>query len=162
MRPFSILALAALCVSSGAAAQPERPYRPSAPTIVATPLALAIVGFDRDGDLQVSRPEYDWGVSKSFAGFDRDSDGFLSLIERTPWSEVTLGNAGALPGRFEFDRDGDDKIVRAEFVALFAARFVDLDKNRDATLSRSELVALVDSPLSRRDRRRAERVTRPQ
>lgn len=150
MRLTLALGLAGIAASSAIAAKPE-PYVPSPPTIVASPLALAIVGFDRDGDLNVSRPEYDWGVSKSFAGFDRDSDSALSLIELTPWSQATLGNAGALPGRFDFDRNGDDKISRDEFMGLFAARFGTLDKNNDSILSRSELVSFADLPT--RDRR---------
>ena len=151
MRLFFLLTLAMVAVASGALAKKQEPYVPSPPTIVASPLGLAIVGFDRDGDLSVTRPEYDWGASKSFAGFDRNNDGFLSLIELTPWSEATLGNSGALPGRFDFDRDGDDKVSQAEFSALFGARFTALDKNNDKALSRSELVSFADLP--RRDRR---------
>jgi hypothetical protein len=152
---FLILTAAlASAASEPVLARDDQPYRPSPPTITASPLALAVAGFDRDLDLQVSRPEYDWGVSKSFAAFDRDSDEALSLIELTAWAEATLGSQGALPGRFDFDRDGNDRIARSEFIALFGSRFADLDKNKDMVLSRSELVSVVDPPFQMRGRRR--------
>jgi hypothetical protein len=156
-----LFSLPLLLISSAAAAAPkeDQAYRPSPPTIVATPLTLAIAAFDRDGDLKVSRNECDWGVAKAFAGADRNGDESLSLIEFGAWAEVTLGNAGALPGRFDFDSDGDDKISRAEFRSLFAARFATLDTNKDAVLVRSELVSFVDTPLprGRRNERARER-----
>lgn len=154
LRPTPLFSLPLLLLMSAAAAPAAAPkqaqtYRPSPPTIVATPLTLAIATFDRDGDLKVSRNEYEWGVAKSFAGADRNGDETLSLIEIGAWAEATLGNGGALPGRFDFDSDGDDRISRAEFRNLFAARFATLDSNKDAVLVRSELVSFVDTPLPR-------------
>ncbi len=163
LRPTPMFHLPLLLLMSGAAAAAPKQalsYRPSPPTIVATPLTLAIATFDRDGDLKVSRNEFEWGVAKSFAGADRNGDETLSLIEIGTWAEATLGNAGALPGRFDFDSDGDDRISRAEFRSLFAARFATLDSNKDATLVRSELVSFVDTPLprGRRNERAKQRV----
>lgn len=151
MRPSLLFSLSLLLLSSAAVAAPKEAetYRPSPPTIVAAPLGMAIAAFDRDGDLKVSRNEYEWGVAKAFAGADRNGDDTLSLIEFGAWAEATLGNAGALPGRFDFDSDGDDRISRAEFRSLFAARFAMLDANRDGALVRSELVSFVDTPLPR-------------
>jgi hypothetical protein len=134
----------------------EQPYRPTMATITASPVALAIAGFDRDGDLEVSRSEYDEQVQRSFVRGDRDQDGTIGLIELSAWAEVTLGNATALPGRFDFDRDGDDRISSGEFGAEFTRRFAELDKNKDSKLSRTELVtfvALPDGSLRRRERR---------
>jgi hypothetical protein len=162
LRPSLLFSLPLLLIGSAAVAAPkeEEPYRPSPPTIVATPFTLAIAAFDRNGDLKVSRNEYEWGVAKAFAGADRNGDETLSLIEFGGWAEATLGNAGALPGRFDFDRDGDDRISRAEFRRLFAARFATLDTNRDAALVRAELISLVDTPLPRggRNERARQRV----
>jgi len=121
-------------------------YRPAPATIVATPLAVAIAGFDRDRDLVVTRAEFDEQVRSSFARGDSDGDGFIGLIELSSWAEATLGHATALPGRFDFDRDGDDRISSAEFEAEFARRFAALDRNRDSRLTRSELVTLVALP----------------
>lgn len=149
------LFLGGLALSSGAMARKEEPYVTSAPTIVASPLALAIASFDRNGDLQVTRAEYDAEVLRSFAGGDRDGDGFMGLIELSAWASATLGNATALPGAFDFDRDGDDKISRAEFVAYFGRQFTALDVDRDGKLVRSELVQLIATP--QRDGKRGRR-----
>lgn len=153
----------ALCLwSSAAAAAPdcrkdERVYRPGPPTIAATPVALAIAGFDRDGDLRVTRAEYDGQVKSSFARGDKDGNGLISLIELSAWAEATLGNAGALPGPFDFDKDGDDKVSGVEFAAEFSTRFAALDKDKDEILLRSELLMLVDTPFrDRRGRNRCE------
>lgn len=151
---FVLIALVATCVSSTVSAKKEEPYRPSPPTIIASPFAMAVGAFDRDGDYKVSRAEFDWGVSRAFAAFDRDGDGSLSLIEFAAWAEAVLGNSGALPGQFDFDRDGNDKISRDEFRDYFAGRFAALDKNRDGSLSRAELVSFAPSPMRDRDDRR--------
>jgi hypothetical protein len=79
--PHSLLPL--LLIGTVAAAAPggdAKTYRPTPPTIVATPITLAIAAFDQDGDLRVSRTEYDAAVRRSFAAFDRNHDGSLSLI----------------------------------------------------------------------------------
>jgi hypothetical protein len=157
LRPMPLFPLSLLLMSSAVAAAPKESetYRPSPPTIVATPFTMSVAAFDRDGDLKVSRNEYEWGVAKSFAGADRNGDDSLSLIEFGAWAEATLGNAGALPGRFDFDSNGDDKISRAEFRSLFAARFTTLDSNKDGALVRSELVSFVDTALPRGRKERA-------
>ena len=146
MRKFLIPLLVIAVCPVPAAAKDKEPYQPSPPTIVASPLAMAIAAWDRDGDLKVSRPEFDWGVSRSFAAFDRQNDGTLSLIEFGTWAMATLGNSGALPGHFDLDRDGDDKISSKEFKAYFDARFKSLDANADGVLTRGELVTLIAAP----------------
>ena len=155
MRNAFLIALAAAFASTaGSAKKGEEPYRPSPPTIIASPFAMAVAAFDRDGDYKVSRAEYDWGVSRAFAAFDRDGDGSLSLIEFAAWAEAALGSSGALPGQFDFDKDGNDKISRDEFRDYFAGRFATLDKNNDGSLSRAELVSFAPQPArDRRDRR---------
>jgi hypothetical protein len=162
LRLTLLFPLLLLLMSGAAIAAPKEgeAYRASAPTIVATPLSMVIAAFDRDGDLKVNRNEYEWGVAKAFAGADRNGDDTLSLIEFGAWAEATLGSGGALPGRFDFDSDGDDRISRAEFRSLFAARFAALDSNKDGALVRSELVSLIDTPLprGRRNERTRERL----
>jgi hypothetical protein len=153
----AFVAVAAIAAPANAQERSEdQPYRPTMATITASPVALAIAGFDRDGDLEVSRSEYDEQVQRSFSRGDRDQDGSIGLIELSAWAETTLGNATALPGRFDFDRDGDDKISSGEFGSEFSRRFAELDKNKDSKLSRTELVtfvALPDGSLRRRERR---------
>ncbi|MDT9598325.1 EF-hand domain-containing protein [Sphingosinicella rhizophila] len=152
-RIWMMLCLAASLGAGGAQAQRRdfRDYQHSPTTIAATPATLAIAGFDRDGDLKVSRAEYDSEVLRSFAIGDQNKDDLLSLIEFSIWAEAVLGDANAIPGPFNFDKDGDDKISNVEFVAEFAKRFGELDKDRDSVLVRSELIVLIDTPL--RDRR---------
>ena len=160
--PAALLVLTFLCLAAeGSMAQKkkddQRTYQPPPPTIVATPLALVIAGFDRDGDMIVTHAEFADGVARSFALADSDHDGKVSMIELADWAEVALGNRGALPGPFDFDRDGNDSISREEFTGLFEARFTALDKDGDKVLKRSELVSFAASPpFSKQERRRSQ------
>ncbi len=164
MRAAALIVLVALASTSAAAQRREEPYRPTAPTITATPFTLAVAGFDRDGDLLVSRAEYDAGAAAAFARADQDGNGRISLIELSAWSVATLGNSGAIPGQFDFDKDGDDSISRQEFLGLFAERFATLDVDKDNVLKRAELISFAATPpLDRRERQRLrERLTAPQ
>jgi hypothetical protein len=158
MRNAPLLLILAAVGAAGAASAAQKRQEPSyqapSPTIVATPLAVAIAGFDRDGDMIVSRAEFEAGVARSLAMADANKDARVSLIELADWSEAALGNRGALPGQFDFDRDGDDSISRDEFTGLFETRFASLDKDTDKALRRSELVTFALVPASRQDRRR--------
>lgn len=149
-----LLALGGMLCATAAFAQSRGEIRPVPPTIIAKPLAIAVAGFDSDGDMLVSRAEYDAGVARSFAKGDRDGDGAMGLIEFTAWSEAALGNPGTVPGPFDFDRDGDDRISRKEFETHFAGRLSEMDGNKDGSLSRSELVTAMwfHTPRRRRER----------
>lgn len=151
--PILLLIAAGATSASLAQKREEQRYQPPPPSIVATPLALAITGFDRSGDMVVSRAELDDGAALSFASADKDRDGKLSLIELGEWAEAALGNRGALPGQFDFDLDGDDSISREEFIGLLQRRFGTFDTNRDGALQRSELISLTPVPAARPDRR---------
>jgi hypothetical protein len=149
-----VLASVALGASASAAKKEPPKYQPPPPTIIATPLALAIAGFDSNGDMVVTKAEFDAGVARSFVAADKDRDGRISLLELAEWSEAALGNRGALPGQFDFDRDGDDSISREEFVGLFNRRFQELDTNKDGMLQRSELVTFASTQPGRGERGR--------
>lgn len=126
-----------------AAKKPEPdPAELSAPTISAAPVALMIAGFDNDGDTRVTRAEFDAGIDRSFKSGDANGDGAITLIELSGWAQTWLGNAGALPGQYDFDRDGDDRVSSAEYKAEYARRFAELDKNKDGALIRAELITL--------------------
>lgn len=117
--------------------------QPTRPTLSATPVAVMIAGFDRDGDARVTRAEFDAGVERSFRTGDTNGDAAISLVELTNWSTMWLGNAYALPGLYDFDSEGeDDRISPAEYRAEFDRRFKALDKDSDGVLVRSELILL--------------------
>lgn len=148
MRPIPPLLLLGLVLAVGPAVarKPPPPYRPTTPTIFALPVALAIAGFDGDGDARVTRAEYDAGVAREWAGADSDHDGMLGPIELGDWQARTLGSPGALPAMLDFDKDGDDRISRAEFAGYFVERLAALDRNKDGVLDRSELISLRVDP----------------
>lgn len=162
MRALILLVpLMALATMAGAKKEPE-PTQPTRPTLSATPVAVMIAGFDSDGDTRVTRAEFEAGVERSFRSGDRNGDGLISLLELGPWSEAWLGNAYALPGQYDLDSDGDDKISPAEFRAEFARRFDAMDKDRDGVLVRSELIVLTMPRLDPRDRKGKSQAPTPQ
>lgn len=151
-----IPALIALGMPSIGVARKKPVFDPailSAPTISAQPVALMIAGFDSDGDGVVTRAEYDAGVERTFRHGDADKDGAMSLIELGNWAEHWLGNRGAIPGQYDLDRDGDDRVSLPEYQTEFGRRFLELDRNRDGVLARSELILLTAPRAAAPDRR---------
>lgn len=108
----------------------------------APPAALLLAGFDRNNDALVSREELNAGAAAAFAAADTDRDGALGLAELGGWAVRWLGSADAIPGRFDFDRDADDRITPAEFQAELGRRFATFDANRDGLVSRAELLTV--------------------
>jgi hypothetical protein len=145
-----MIALSCLPLLLAAARQPAQPVvtPPAVPpvdtgiTVMAAPVAILIASFDSDHDRVVTRAEFDAGVKASFALGDANGDGVISLIELSHWAETELGDQGALPGRFDFDRDESDSISWAEFKAEFDRRFAEYDKDRDGRITRAELLTL--------------------
>jgi hypothetical protein len=129
---------------------------------VAQPMALAVAGFDTDNDGITSRAEFDAGLGRTFAAADANGDGQLGYIEYAAWARTWMGSETALPGPFAIDRDGDDRLARAEMLSEFGRQFERLDANRDAALARAELLT-VRNPvrqLQERDLRRLQRQPR--
>lgn len=112
------------------------------PTETAEAVGLAIAGFDTNGDGLTARGEFDLALDRTFAAADRNGDGTLGYIEYSGWATTWLGSATALPGPFAIDANGDNQLDRAEFAAAFAAVFGRLDANRDAAISRAELLTV--------------------
>lgn len=109
---------------------------------VAEPLALAVAGFDQDGDGRTSRAEYDAALGRTFAAADRDGDGALGYIEYSGWAGTWLGSQSALPGPYAIDADGDDRLSRAEFVDEFARQYRRLDRDGDGAVTHAELLTV--------------------
>src|SRR3546814_3770008 len=80
------------------------------------------------------------GTERMFSVADHDRHGDLSLIELSEWAAVWLGGQSAVPGRFDFDRDQDDRISRTEFVAELERRFAGFDADKDGRVDRRELL----------------------
>ena len=117
------------------------PGQPPA-TFVVAPVAMAMAGFDADGDARTTRAEMEAGVRRSFAAIDSGNGGSIGYIGFADWAERWLGDRNALPSPFEVDTDGDNRITPAELQAAFARVFARLDTNRDGSLSRKELLTI--------------------
>ena len=155
----TILALTvALAGSAIAAPRPDPNLLPTRPVLTATPVALLFAGMDTNGDARITRAELKAAEEHMFAAADADRDGSIGLIELADWSRVWLGDQSAIPGRFDFDRNGDDHISKAEFVAELDRRFASFDKNSDGVVERSELITIAAPPSQgKRDRQPARR-----
>ncbi|WP_337137602.1 EF-hand domain-containing protein [Sphingomonas aquatica] len=116
--------------------------QPPSSTIMAEPVAVFIAACDGDGDARVTRAELAAGVVRSFASIDRDGKGSIGYIQFADWSERWLGDRNALPSPFETDTDSDNRITPAELQAQFDKTFTRLDRDKDGTLVRSEMLTL--------------------
>ena len=149
---FQTIVLSML-LSTAALAQPAPPASTPIQGRSVAPVGVLIAGFDGDADARTSRDELRQGGSRAFALADADRNGKLTLIELSGWSTTWLGDASALPGRFDFDRDADDGISAAEFAAELDRRFVRYDADKDGFVVRAELLQAVQLPPQRRERR---------
>jgi hypothetical protein len=111
-------------------------------TETAEPLGLLVAGLDADRDGATARAEFAAGLGDSFAAADANGDGQHGYIEYAAWATRWLGSQNALPGPYQIDTDGDDRISRDEFLAEYARQFDRLDANRDGALSRAELLVV--------------------
>lgn len=155
MRPYlppSLFAALALIAAPAAAqrapaggppdaAAPPRDQPPSS-TIMAEPVAVFIAACDADSDARVARTEVAACVARSFASIDRDGRGTIGYIQFADWAERWLGDRNALPSPFETDTDSDNRITPAELQAQLDKTFTRLDRDKDGTLARSEMLTL--------------------
>ena len=145
MRLAPALSVAIACP---VAAQTPAPVAPTAApgqplaTIVAEPVAMMIAACDANGDALVSRAELTACLAHSYAGADPDKKGSIGYIAYAEWALKWLGDRNALPSPFEVDSDGDNRITLAEIEARFDSIFTRLDKDKDGSLSRAELLTI--------------------
>lgn len=133
--------LALLLAQAAPPAAPLGPPPLPPATLVAEPVALAIAGFDADGDARVTRAELAAGVKRSLASVANGAE-TIGYIAFADWAERYLGNRSALPSPFETDANGDDRISLPELEAKFAEVFARLDVNKDGVLTRAELLTI--------------------
>ncbi len=136
--------LIALLLQAAVPVAPVPPVGPGQPpaTLVVAPVAMALAGFDADGDGRTTRGEMEAGVRRSFAAIDTGNGGSLGYLGFADWAERWLGDRSALPSPFEVDADGDNRITPAELQAAFARVFARLDVDKDGSLSRKELLTI--------------------
>jgi len=148
-----LLPLALLAAQAAPAPSAGGPARIPAATIVAEPVAVAIAGFDSDGDARITRAEVTSGIARGFAALDRESAGSLGYIGFADWAERWLGDRNAVPAALEVDRDGDGRITLVELQARFDSIFARLDRDKDGAISHAELLTIRASTGGGGDRR---------
>lgn len=151
IRTIAFVACAALGMTAcggGREAQDRAPIR-----ALLSADALMLVSFDTNFDLIVTREEAELGYTREWARADGDSNGSLTPIEFSNWSNLVLGGSQIGPYRLDFDRNVDNTITREEFDTELRARFSQYDSDENGALSRAEFVRLVGQarqPVQRR------------
>ncbi|WP_375403664.1 EF-hand domain-containing protein [uncultured Sphingomonas sp.] len=152
-----MLPLIAFLVQAAASASPSPVPQPPA-TILVEPAAAFLAACDADADALTTRAERDAGVARAFAPAEAAAGergvGYIAYAE---WARRWLGDANALPGPYEVDADGDNRITAAELERRFTALFDRYDMNKDGALTRAELVTVRARPPGEEDGRGRER-----
>ncbi len=148
-----MLSLIVLLVQAVASAPPGSSPQPPA-TILVEPAAMLLATCDANADALVTRAERDAGVARAYGTADGAAAGRVGYIAYADWAQRWLGDRNALPGPYEIDSDGDNRISLAEVTRRFTALFDRYDLNGDGSLTRAELVTIrATAPGLPRDRR---------
>jgi len=131
-------------VQAPAAPDPSRGRPPA--TILADPAGLFLAACDANGDARVTAAEREACVARTFATAEGAGGGGIGYIAYADWALRWLGDRNALPGPFEVDADGDNRITAAELSRRFAGLAARYDANRDGVLDRSELIVIRAMP----------------
>ena len=153
------IAVSLIVLTAAKPVPPVAPPSPPAPGAGArsyAPAALLFAGFDANADARLDRAELAAGVARMWAAADPQHEGSIGLIGLGDWAQVWLGDQSAPPGRFDFDRDGDDRITAAEFKAEFDRQFAKFDADKSGTVTRAEMLQAAAVPNFRQDGRQAE------
>lgn len=116
-------------------------------------LADLVMGrFDSNGDSKIDGGEWQLGAAASLEEIDVDRDGKITATEIDALGEPIGKEAGAAAGALvpklikplilSMDADGDGAVSREEFTKKMDALFAGLDADKDAQLTRGELIAL--------------------
>ena len=135
---------------------PPSPPAPGAGARSYAPAALLFAGFDANLDARIDGAELTGGVARMWAAADPQREGSIGLIALGDWAQVWLGDQSAPPGRFDFDRNGDDRISGAEFKAEFDRQFAKFDADKSGSVTRAEMLQAAPIPNFRQDGRQVE------
>ncbi|MEP9403436.1 EF-hand domain-containing protein [Sphingomonas sp. VNH70] len=127
--------------------------RPAAATLVVEPVGMFLAACDADGDARTTLAEAQACVARSFPA-GQNAIGYIAFAD---WAERRLGDRNALPGPFEVDRDGDNRITPDELQARIVAIFRRIDRDGDGVLTRGELLTIRTLPGRADGRGRRER-----
>lgn len=97
---------------------------------------------DRNNDGQVSRAELVGYRSTQWTRFDRNTDGYFSRDDLPGFVQNRWDGDKLVQLRRAYDRDGDGRISRAEFVGGPTPAFDAADTNRDGLVNEAELQAM--------------------
>lgn len=101
--------------------------------------ALLFVQFDADKDYVTSRAEAEAGARAEWARASGGGDK-LTPIQFDEWSARALGGPNLGPYRLAFDSNVNNEITEAEFINAVLAKFEFWDKDKDARVTRAEMV----------------------
>lgn len=118
-------------------------------TILVEPAAMMLAACDANADALVARAERDACLQRAYATADGAAADKVGYIAYADWAQRWLGDRNALPGPYELDKDGDNRISLAELTARFNAVAARYDANGDGTLTRAELVTIRSLPPGR-------------
>lgn len=147
-----MLLLALALQAAAPAAPPQRPQPPA--TILLEPAAAFLAACDADADALTTRAERDACVARAFSTAEGAAGPRgIGYIAYADWARRWLGDPNALPGPYEVDADGDDRVTAPELQRRFAALFDRYDANRDGALARAELLTVRARPPGEEDGR---------
>ncbi len=148
-----LVAAVAVVIAGAALAAPPAPSAEA-------PQRRPMMKLDTNNDGVIDRAEAARHprMAEKFDTLDSNKDGRLDASERPSW-KGKRGHRGGMDHAVKLDTDGDGRISRAEVANQpgFAARFDQIDGNRDGYLVRSELRASAEQHRSERMARHRER-----
>ncbi len=112
---------------------------------VAAPLNLLFASMDADQDGYTSIDELNRFVDTNWAIMGLEEDSQLRNFDYQSWATIYLGHAEAMPSFIGFDTDLSGSITQLEFETCLRRNFDLLDKDKNGTLNRSELLVKMPS-----------------
>ena len=151
-RPILLAVLAVVVASTFVSAHGRKSHSASQPGLV--PVEL----LDIDGDNRISKDEFVLHQTERFMAIDANTDGYMTVQEVRAYRSQFQPVAKAAPAHVvkkqnpqnqyqdseryklvkQADRDGDERLSRAEFAYLGDQMFLQLDVNKDGFISNQD------------------------